>query len=88
VNNAGMEKKAMLWDVTEEDYDKVMAVNLKGPFFATQAFVRRLREAKKTGAIINISSVHEDMAFLHEQRRNAYDDARSVRGAWTVGNPH
>ncbi len=63
VNNAGMEKKAMLWDVTEEDYDKVMAVNLKGPFFATQAFVRRLRESKKPGSIINISSVHENMAF-------------------------
>ena len=40
-----------------------MAVNLRGPFFLTQAFVRRLRDAKKPGRIINISSVHEDMAF-------------------------
>lgn len=63
VNNAGMEKKADFWDVTEEDYDKVLNVNLRGPFFLTQAFVRRLRTAKKTGKIINISSVHEDMAF-------------------------
>ena len=63
VNNAGMEKKAAFWDVTEEDYEKVLNVNLKGPFFLTQAFVRRLREAKKKGRIINISSVHEDMAF-------------------------
>jgi glucose 1-dehydrogenase len=38
-------------------------VNLRGPFFLTQAFVRRLRASKKTGRIINISSVHEDMAF-------------------------
>jgi glucose 1-dehydrogenase len=49
--------------VTEEDYELVLGVNLKGPFFLTQAFVRKLRAAKKSGRIINISSVHEDMAF-------------------------
>ncbi len=63
VNNAGLEKKADFWNVTEEDYEKVMDVNLKGPFFVTQAFVRKLRDAKKKGRVINISSVHEDMAF-------------------------
>ncbi|HEY1499854.1 MAG TPA: glucose 1-dehydrogenase [Acidobacteriaceae bacterium] len=63
VNNAGMEKKSAFWDTPEEDYDKVMAVNLRGPFFLTQAFVRRLRDAKKPGRIVNISSVHEDMVF-------------------------
>jgi glucose 1-dehydrogenase len=63
VNNAGMEKKSDFWDTTEADYDKVMAVNLRGPFFLTQAFVRRLRDARKPGRIVNISSVHEDMAF-------------------------
>ena len=63
VNNAGMEKKSDFWDTTEADYDKIMAVNLRGPFFLAQAFVRRLRDAKKPGRIINISSVHEDMAF-------------------------
>jgi glucose 1-dehydrogenase len=63
VNNAGMEKKSMFWETPEEEYDKIMAVNLRGPFFLTQAFVRRLRDAKKPGRIINISSVHEDMAF-------------------------
>jgi glucose 1-dehydrogenase len=63
INNAGMEKKADFVDVVEADYDKVLDVNLKGPFFLTQAFVRRLRDAKKPGRVINISSVHEDMAF-------------------------
>ena len=63
VNNAGMEKKSDFWDTSEADYDKIMAVNLRGPFFLTQAFVRRLRDAKKLGPIINISSVHEDMPF-------------------------
>ncbi|HET6170334.1 MAG TPA: glucose 1-dehydrogenase [Terracidiphilus sp.] len=63
VNNAGMEKKSAFWDTTEAEYDEVMSVNLRGPFFLTQAFVRRLRDAKKAGRIINISSVHEDMSF-------------------------
>ena len=63
VNNAGMERKSDFWDTTEADYDKVLSVNLKGPFFLTQAFVRRLRDAKMPGRVINISSVHEDMAF-------------------------
>jgi glucose 1-dehydrogenase len=65
VNNAGVEKSADFWDVTEQDYDAVLDVNLKGPFFLTQAFVRRLRDSKRPGRIINISSVHEDMAFPH-----------------------
>jgi glucose 1-dehydrogenase len=63
VNNAGVEKKADFWDATEDDYDEVMNVNLRGPFFLAQAFVRRLREAKRPGRIVNISSVHEDMVF-------------------------
>lgn len=65
VNNAGVEINADFWDVTEEDYDKVLDVNLKGVFFTTQAFVRKLRTAQKPGRVINISSVHEDMAFPH-----------------------
>lgn len=63
VNNAGMEIRSDFWDVTEQDYDRVLDVNLRGPFFLTQAFVRRLRQAERPGRIINISSVHEDMAF-------------------------
>jgi glucose 1-dehydrogenase len=63
VNNAGMEKKSSFYDTTEADYDKVMAVNLRGPFFLSQAFVRRLRDARRPGRIVNISSVHEDMVF-------------------------
>jgi glucose 1-dehydrogenase len=65
VNNAGMEKEANFWEVTEADYDKVLAVNLKGPFFLSQYFVQKLLAANKPGRIINISSVHEDMVFPH-----------------------
>ncbi|EKQ66794.1 dehydrogenase of unknown specificity [Leptolyngbyaceae cyanobacterium JSC-12] len=63
VNNAGIEKHAAFWDVTEADYDAVLNVNLKGVFFATQAFVKHLIETKRSGKIINISSVHEDLPF-------------------------
>jgi glucose 1-dehydrogenase len=63
VNNAGVEHKSDFWNTEESEYDKVMAVNLRGPFFLTQMFVQRLRQAKKPGRIVNISSVHEDMAF-------------------------
>jgi len=63
VNNAGIERKSDFLETPEKDYDEVMTVNLRGPFFLTQAFVRRLRDAKKPGRIVNISSVHEDMAF-------------------------
>jgi glucose 1-dehydrogenase len=63
VNNAGIEIESPFWEVTEKDYDAVLNVNLKGAFFLTQAFVRRLRDAKLSGRVINISSVHEDMVF-------------------------
>jgi glucose 1-dehydrogenase len=65
VNNAGIDKEADFWNVTEADYDKVLDVNLKGPFFLTQYFVQKLLAANKPGRIINISSVHEDMAMPH-----------------------
>jgi glucose 1-dehydrogenase len=65
VNNAGVEKGSDFIDVTEADYDKVLDVNLKGAFFLTQAFVKRLVSSNQPGRIINISSVHEDMVFPH-----------------------
>src|SRR4051794_22056165 len=63
VNNAGVEKHAAFWDVTEKDYDTVLDVNLKGVFFAAQVFVQQCMRASRPGKIINISSVHEDLAF-------------------------
>ena len=65
VNNAGLEKNQAFWDVSEADYDAVLDVNLKGTFFVTQAYVRRLREAQRRGRIVNVSSVHEELPFPH-----------------------
>ena len=65
VNNAGIEKNSDFLDVSESDFDAVMNVNLRGAFFLTQAFVRRLKQARRPGRVINMSSVHEDMVFPH-----------------------
>ena len=65
VNNAGVEKRASSWEVAEADYDLVLDINLKGAFFATQAFVRHRMEVKQPGKVINLSSVHEDLPFPH-----------------------
>jgi len=65
VNNAGVEKRAPFWEVTEAEYDFVLNVNLKGLFFMTQAMVRYLMQSKRHGKIINISSVHEELPFPH-----------------------
>ena len=63
VNNAGIESHAPFWDVAEADYDRILNVNLKGVFFGSQAFVQHCRAQGRGGKIINISSVHEDLAF-------------------------
>lgn len=65
VNNAGVEKRADFWDVTEEDYNTVVNINQTGVFFTTQRFVQLLRDAKRPGKIVNISSVHEELPFPH-----------------------
>lgn len=65
VNNAGIEKRADFWDVTVEDYNAVANVNQAGVFFTTQRFVQHLREQKRGGKIVNISSVHEELPFPH-----------------------
>jgi glucose 1-dehydrogenase len=63
VNNSGLEKNAPFWQVTEEDYDRVVNVNLKGTFFVSQAMACHLMQAKRPGRIINITSVHEELPF-------------------------
>jgi glucose 1-dehydrogenase len=65
VNNAGVEINTPFLDVTEKDYRAVIATDLDGPFFATQAFARHRRDVKQAGKVINISSVHEELPFPH-----------------------
>ena len=62
VNNAGIEIESPFLETTVEQWDKVIAVNLRGPFLCTQAAAREMAKRGK-GTIINISSVHEDLPF-------------------------
>lgn len=55
VNNAGINRDAMLHKMTAEQWDQVIAVNLTGTFYCVQSAAQIMREKGK-GAIINISS--------------------------------
>lgn len=56
VNNAGITRDAMLLKLTEEKWDEVIRVNLKGPFNMGQACARSMSERKR-GSIITLSSI-------------------------------
>jgi 3-oxoacyl-[acyl-carrier protein] reductase len=56
VNNAGISRPQPLTDITEADWDDVLAVNLKSMFLVTQAVLPGMRQ-RKWGRIINLSSV-------------------------------
>ena len=57
VNNAGVERQKPLGEVTEDDYEWLMDINLKGVFFGSQAAVEVMREQEAGGSIINMSSI-------------------------------
>ncbi|MSO84874.1 MAG: glucose 1-dehydrogenase [Rhodospirillales bacterium] len=57
VNNAGIAASGPALETTEAEWDRVMAVNLKGAFFVATEAARRMVRAKKEGAIVNIASI-------------------------------
>ena len=61
VNNAGIEKKISFVDFPLDEYEKIVAVNLTGPFLCAQCAARQMIKQGQGGRIINISSVHEDL---------------------------
>jgi NAD(P)-dependent dehydrogenase (short-subunit alcohol dehydrogenase family) len=58
VNSAGILRIAPFLEVTPADWDRVLAVNLRGVFFLTQAICRRMIDAGVGGRVVNVSSVH------------------------------
>jgi NAD(P)-dependent dehydrogenase (short-subunit alcohol dehydrogenase family) len=62
VNNAGIFKAAEFLDVTEDDFDAVLRVNLKGSFLVGQAVAREMVKTGK-GSIVNMSSVNGVLAI-------------------------
>jgi glucose 1-dehydrogenase len=61
VNNAGIEEKHPFLETPQAVWDKVIAINLTGPWLCSQAAARQMAKQGRGGRIINISSVHEDL---------------------------
>lgn len=57
VNNAGIFRSEEFLDVTEEAYDQLMDVNVKGTYFGAQAAARSMVEGGRSGSIVNLSSI-------------------------------
>jgi glucose 1-dehydrogenase len=66
VANAGIVHAAEFLDLEEKDFDRVLAVNLKGMFLAGQAAARRMVKQGGGGSIINMSSVNAVMAIPNQ----------------------
>ncbi len=66
VNNAGVNHAAEFFDITEEDWDWVMSVDLKGTFLLSQAAARVMVDQEKPGVVVNISSVMAVMALADQ----------------------
>lgn len=69
VNSAGMARHTSALDASPQDYDAVMAVNVRAAFFLTQAVARRLIQEGKPGSLINVSS---QMGHVGGQDRAVY----------------
>jgi len=63
VNNAGIEHKHPITEFPLEQWNQIIAVNLTGPFLCAQAAAKQMISQNIQGRIINISSVHEDLAM-------------------------
>lgn len=90
VSNAGTNRPAFTVDVTEEDYDAIMELNLRAAYFLAQAAAKSMIEADLTGSIITVSS---QMGHVGGERRSVYCASKhAIEGmtksmAWELG-PH
>jgi NAD(P)-dependent dehydrogenase (short-subunit alcohol dehydrogenase family) len=72
VNNAGINPVGTVLDTTEETWDRIMAINLKGPFLCCKHVIPHMKEAGG-GSIVNIGSINSLMASENEV---AYDASK------------
>ncbi|UPJ71882.1 SDR family oxidoreductase [Bradyrhizobium sp. 187] len=69
INNAGTNRPKPMVDVTLDDYEAVMGLNVRSAFFMVQAVARKLIEVGRSGSIINMSS---QMGHVGSARRSLY----------------
>jgi NAD(P)-dependent dehydrogenase (short-subunit alcohol dehydrogenase family) len=80
VNNAGTNRPKPLIDVTVEDYDAIMGLNVRAAYFVAQFVARRLIETKQPGSIINVSS---QMGHVGAARRTVYCASKHAMEGFT-----
>jgi NAD(P)-dependent dehydrogenase (short-subunit alcohol dehydrogenase family) len=65
VNNAGIFAAGPIEETKEQDWDRVIAVNLKGTFLCCQAVGRHMIERKSGGSIVNVASISAHIPEIH-----------------------
>jgi NAD(P)-dependent dehydrogenase (short-subunit alcohol dehydrogenase family) len=80
VNNAGTNRPKLLLDVTVEDFDAIMGLNVRAAYFVAQAVARQLIAAKQPGSIINVSS---QMGHVGAAKRTVYCASKHAMEGFT-----
>jgi NAD(P)-dependent dehydrogenase (short-subunit alcohol dehydrogenase family) len=80
INNAGTNRPKMLMDVSIDDFDVIMGLNVRAAYFVAQAVARRLLEVRQSGSIINISS---QMGHVGAARRTIYCASKHAMEGFT-----
>jgi NAD(P)-dependent dehydrogenase (short-subunit alcohol dehydrogenase family) len=80
VNNAGTNRPKPLMEVTVEDFDVIMGLNVRAAYFVAQAVARRPVEAQEPGSIINISS---QLGHVGAARRTVYCASKHAMEGFT-----
>lgn len=80
INNAGTNRPKPLLDVSIDDFDTIMGLNVRSAYFVAQAVARRLLDAKQSGSIINISS---QMGHVGAARRTVYCASKHAMEGFT-----
>ncbi len=82
VNNAGIGLSRVAHDASEEEFDKIFGINVKGVWRVSRLFAQQLIAAKLPGAIVNISSVHAHSAM---SRNALYTTTKNAVVGLTMG---
>ncbi|HYT88547.1 MAG TPA: 3-oxoacyl-ACP reductase family protein [Gemmataceae bacterium] len=84
INNAGTNVPQAIDEITDEDWDRVMEINLRSVMALTRALVPQMK-ARKWGRIIHISSI---MAFVSNPGRSGYSASKAALVGMTHGSAH